>query len=694
MEFLKLANVFSKLEKTSKRLELAQEIARLFYGLPPHEAKIISYLLSGSLTPEFYGIEIGIGDKLAQQAISIVSGVSISQIETIYRKTGDLGTCAFELLENKKQMSFASQSLDVKKVYDNFYKIATISGAKSQESKIKLICELLSNSSPIESKIIIRFLVGNLRMGVGESTIIDGLSRVSVINEFYKFKELKIEEDESFLSEFTPVFKLEFEHNSKNTDEFLNYSWFIKKNQSVNKQIKQEKESEYSAIDCKDVQFEGKYVKIINSENITYYGFDFQEIKKNHKIAIERAFNLRSDLGEVSSILIEKSIFEIEKIGPVPFSPIRPALAERLPSSQEIFEKLGKCVVEGKYDGLRLQIHKKEGKVLLFSRRQEPVTHMFPEIVHSAIEDLNCSEAILEGEAIGFIEETNAFLPFQQTIQRKRKHEVDELSKQIPLKLFAFELLYLDGIDLTNLPYEQRREKLNKIIKENSIISVSQNTIAQKYQDIDRYFEKCVEDGLEGIVAKDLNAPYNAGARKFAWIKLKKSYSKKLADTVDVVVIGYFLGKGKRTKFGLGGLLTAIYEPENNQFKSIAKVGSGFTEEEMVQIFQSLQKDIIKEKEPDVLSNLIADRWVRPRLVLTLTADEITLSPTHLAGAGKLLDKDSKPIPEGLALRFPRLTAIRTDKDPKQATSEQEIIDMFLLSRSNQEDNNYENEEE
>ncbi len=387
---------------------------------------------------------------------------------------------------------------------------------------------------------------------------------------------------------------------------------------------------------------------------------------------LERAYNLTSDLGLVSETFYKKGIDGIKQVKPTPFNPIRPALAERLPDAEAIIKKIGEVLAEAKYDGFRLQCHKKANEVAIYSRKQEPMTHMFPDIIEAIKKQVKTRSAILEGEAIAFDEDTQSFLPFQTTITRKRKHGVEAKAKQSPLILFAFELLYADGEDYTQKPFSERRKQLEKIISPGKIIRPSQTITAKSPEELSKFFDQCVENGLEGIIAKDPQALYTAGARKFAWIKLKRSYQGNLADTIDAVVIGFYRGRGKRTEFGFGGLLTAIYEEKKQVFKTIAKVGTGFSEEQMIWLNKKLSENLLKEKPGNVDSELVPDFWVKPNLVVTLTADEITRSPTHTCARRQ---------GEGLALRFPRLTEIREDKAPTDATTEREILKLFSMQK-------------
>ncbi|MBI4214626.1 ATP-dependent DNA ligase [archaeon] len=317
-------------------------------------------------------------------------------------------------------------------------------------------------------------------------------------------------------------------------------------------------------------------------------------IKKGDKSLrepLERAYNMCSDLGLVTRTFIEKGEKALERFELVPGNPVRPALAERLPSAQEIIEKIGTCAVESKYDGFRLSLHKWDGNVRIFSRRLEDMTGMFPEVV-KAVKELKVRSIIFEGEALAVNEVTGEYRPFQETMQRKRKHGIKEKAAEFPLHLFAFDLLYLDGKDMMTKPYQERRSRLEKVFSKGKLITPSEMKIIGDAAKLEAFFDDAVSRGLEGVIAKDLKAPYVAGARKFAWIKLKRSYRSELADTIDVVIAGYYKGRGSRAEFGFGGLLTCVYDEEADEFKTLARIGSGFSEAQMAEFRKRL--DAIK----------------------------------------------------------------------------------------------------
>ncbi|MFH1750638.1 MAG: ATP-dependent DNA ligase [Candidatus Micrarchaeota archaeon] len=666
MHFLELANVFEIMEGTASRLRLTEQLADVYFHAKGPDVRHLTYLCQGILVPESLGIQLGVGDKLVQHAISRVSGKSIAQIEELYRKEGDLGIAAEKLLLAKSQSTLQHEDLTTRKVYDNFFKIATSSGSGSQDSKVNLIAELLTNASPMEAKHIVRFAQGSLRLGAGESTILDGLALSHIAYLVSKAKEIRngghIIKPKSIVPILTP----------SRTDRKAGEASSIDINfEGISEEIIIKKGDELSLGEGEG-EIRGEVQRLMEEGSKRTITLQILEEKKKYRGIFERAYNMRSDLGEVAEKVHSKQLDELQKIGPAVFSPIRPALAERLLTPGQIIEKLGECSVEGKYDGFRLQIHKKGSEIRIFSRKEEPMTHMFPDIVSAIRTEVDAKNAIFEGEAIAYDAVQKRFLPFQVTIQRKRKHGVGEMARELPLRLYAFELLFADGRDYTKEPYEARRRKLESVIRKGaSIVRISERIIAKSPIDLQAFFDKCLQEGLEGIIAKDQKAPYVAGARKFAWIKLKRSYGK-VADTFDVVIIGYYLGKGKRAQFEFGGVLTAVFDPESGRYKSIAKVGTGFSEEQMGEFREMLEKITLREKPKTVDSVMAPDLWVEPKIVIEVNADEISRSPTHAAGrtAGS---------EEGFALRFPRMVSIRKDKRPQDATTESEILELYEL---------------
>jgi DNA ligase 1 len=601
MDFTFLAELFESLERAPSRIEMTNLLARALNEVPSNDIKECVYLLQGKLCPDYEGLELGLGENLVIASFEKSTGYSKEKIEERFRKTGDLGEVIQELSSLRLQKSLFTERLSVQKVFLSLKKIAGSEGKGSQESKLKLLAQLLNSATPLEAKFVVRIVLGKTRLGVGDSTILDALAL---------------------------IYSAEFE--KKNVLQ-------VKKIEENLKEKKDEKRTAEKALRLKQLLRE----------------------------KIEEKYNIFPDLGFLAFKLKQKGLEGLNEISITPGTPVRPTLAERLSNSNEIIEKLGKCAVEHKLDGFRVSVHK--NRVWLFSRKMEEMTHMFPEIVEGVQKQVNVKSAILEGEALAFNEKEKRFHPFQVTIQRKRKHGINEKAKEFPLTLFLFDAMMINDKDIMGLPFMERRKKLEEIVLKGNRLKLTNLIITDSSTKIDDFFSISVKNGLEGIIAKDLNAPYIAGARKFSWIKLKKSYAKDLADTIDVVIIGYFFGKGKRTRFGVGALLSAVYDEVSDSFKSVAKIGTGISEEQLKELEEMLSGIALKKKPLNVESEIEPDVWVKPVHVIEVAADEITRSPIHAA---------AKTSEGGLALRFPRMFRFRPDKSAFEATSEAELVSL------------------
>jgi len=399
---------------------------------------------------------------------------------------------------------------------------------------------------------------------------------------------------------------------------------------------------------------------------------------KSLRPQLERAYNICADIGKIAKIFKKKGIGGVKKVKAMVGTPIRTAQAERLPSAEKIIEKLGRCASEKKFDGFRTQIHiwqeKGKKKVRIFSRNLENITQMFPDIVGAA-QKIKVKSAVLDGEAIGYNPQTGEFLPFQETVQRKRKYGIKEKAKEVPLKVFVFDLLFLNGKDLIFAPFSKRRRLLEGVlgkVKPEEAIQLAEQQIISTPKELRQEFDLAISEGLEGLVLKKLDSVYQAGARNFNWVKYKRTTEGELADTVDCLVLGYYRGRGKRAGFGIGAFLTGVYDEASEKFFTIAKIGTGLSDEQWKEMKKKCD-EVKVEKKPEeyvVDKNLFCDVWVRPMIVVEIKADEITRSPVHTAGKTQ---KES-----GFALRFPRLVRFR-DKDPEQATTVKEVLRLYEI---------------
>ncbi len=575
MEFSIISEMFEKMEKTTKRIELTDILVELLKKTPKEIIPIVVYLLQGIIRPNFEGVELGVAEKLAIRAISKSAGLSIKKIEDDYRKGGDLGLTASNILKLKTQTTFTAEKITIERVYETLFKIAKLEGKGSQDLKMKYISSLLNDATPLEAKFVLKLLLGTLRLGVAENTVMDALA----------------------------------------------------------------------------IAFTGK---------------------KENKIQIENAYNVSSDLGKVSLIVATAGIDEIKKFKISLFSPIRPMLADRVQSEEDAIKKMPEqFAAEYKLDGERVQIHKQENNIILFSRSLENITQYYPDIIENVEKSLNVDEGVFEAEIVPINENTGEFLPFQELMHRRRKHKLEKAVSEYPITVNFFDVLYFDKKDCLNLKYSERRKILEKLVKEDSFSKLVPMLLVKNENEIEDFLENSINSGCEGLMLKTLDAPYRAGTRGSNWLKLKREYRNELGDSLDLIVIGAYFGRGRRT--GLyGTLLLGTYNPDKDNFPSVCKVGTGFTDESLDQLYQILSNKVTIKKNSKIVSEMEADVWFEPELVLEIVASEITLSPIHKTGLN-LIRKGS-----GFALRFPKFTGkIRYEKTVEDASTDEEVLTLY-----------------
>jgi DNA ligase 1 len=390
---------------------------------------------------------------------------------------------------------------------------------------------------------------------------------------------------------------------------------------------------------------------------------------KSLRKRLERAYNETSDLGLVGKTLWEGGIEAVDALGIRVGNPVRPALAERLPSAEAIIAKLGRVAVERKYDGFRCQVHKAGSDVRIFSRNLEDLTASFPEITESARRQVVASTAIFEGEALAYNPLSDEYLPFQQTVRRRRKHGVEETAAELPLRLFAFDILYANGESVMERSYAERHAMLENMVQGGDTILISESRTTDEPDELLEVFDDSIQHGLEGIVAKRPDSPYQAGARNYNWVKLKRVQAGNLQDTVDCVIVGYIYGRGRRAAFGVGALLVAVYDPELDVFPTVTKIGTGLSDAQWREVRERCEPYVSERKPARVESNIEPSVWVEPQVVIEVLADEITRSPVHPTGA----DEGG----QGYALRFPRVVSFREDKKPEDVTTVAEIVELY-----------------
>ncbi|MEM4260180.1 MAG: ATP-dependent DNA ligase [Candidatus Woesearchaeota archaeon] len=582
MNYSSLAGIYEKLEKTSKRLEKILILSEFLKKIKEDELEQVILLLQGKVFPEWDERKLGIAEKIVIKAINIATGISTENIEKEWKKTGDLGLTTENMIINKKQHSLFSQYITVKKVVSNLEKLAGLSGSGALDNKVQLIAELLTSATPKEAKYIVRTLLEDLRVGLGEGTIRD-----AIVWAFFG-KELNITYD-------------------KNENELL----------------------------------------ISNDDREKY---------NSYILKVQEVIDISNDFSKVIS-KAKKGLKELEKLNIEIGKPVKVMLAQKVQNLKEGFERVGKPAdLEYKYDGFRMQIHNKDGKITIFTRRLENVTLQFPEVIEIIKKNVQSNNFIIDCEAVGYDVKTKKYLPFQNISQRiKRKYKIDDMAKKYPVELNIFDILVNEGKTLIKVPFKKRREIIEKIVKpENLKIRLAENMITSDEKDGEKFYKKSLEAGNEGIILKKLDGIYKPGSRVGFMVKLKP-----VMETLDLVVVGAEWGTGKRS-----GWLTSFTLAcrKDDEFIEIGKVGTGFKELEheggggftFQQMTDLLKPLIIKEKGREV--------DIKPGLVIEVKYEEIQKSPSYSSG---------------YALRFPRLVRIREDRSPNECSSISEVIDLF-----------------
>ena len=580
MKFNKLAQLFSELEGTPKRLEMIDILSEFFKGIKEkrdfEDLDKLIYLLQGQLVPNIKQFpKMGIAEKMIIEALSIHSGVEIKKIKVLLVKQGDIGATAELILsKRKKQKSLfdyneenIATSLELSDLYSELKKIALTEGSGSHDIKLGILRGLMRRSSPLETKYLLRIITSTLRVGVQSPTIIEGLA----------------------------------------------------------------------------LAFTGS---------------------RDNKKFIERAYSLHPDLGEISKVLSKHDLDKVKEIDIEYGTPILSMLASR-DIYTEFVNRLGTpFIAEYKLDGERLQIHKAGDKIILFSRRLLDISEQYPDVCEVIKENVEADKVIFEGEVVAMDHVYEKMLPFQVLSKRRRKYDVEDISKEVPVCLYVFDLLKYGEKSFIDYPLPKRRKKLEEIIKERDELRLVKSVIINSTEELLDFFNSARSEGNEGIMAKSIqdDARYQAGNRGFLWIKLKSLEGGKLKDSVDVVIVGAFYGKGRRTGV-LGTYIGAVYDPKTDRFIAFTRFFSGLTEEMSESLTKDMEKYKVERKPNNVICEDSPDVWLNPEVVMEITGDEITIS--------------DKFATLGYSLRFPVFQRIRDEKNPKDITTIEEIKELY-----------------
>lgn len=553
MEYKKLSELYEKLISTTKRLEKIEILSNFLKKLSKEDKDVI-YLLLGKIYPDYREEKIGISDKLVIKSISKATGFSDKEIIQKWKTLGDLGKVGEYFSKNKTQTNFQTKELTTKHVLDVLRKLPTLEGKGTVSQKLSLITELFTSASPLEAHYLVRTLLGDLRIGIQESTIREAISKA-----FFK------------------------------------------------------------GLASKEVQ---------------------------------NAIDKTNDLALVFKIAKDKDLEELKKLKLIVGVPIKAMLAQKVLNIKEGFKVVGKpCAIEYKYDGFRLMIHKKDNKIFLFTRRLENVTKQFPEIVEYSLKYVKASSFILDSEVVGYDRKTKKYTSFQAISQRiKRKYDIKKLMEKLPVEINVFDILYYNGSSVLNEPFEKRTALIKKIIENKPYkIICAKQIITSNEKEAEEFYKKALRDGQEGVMMKNLKSSYKPGRRVGNMIKIKPEERD-----LDLTITRAEYGVGKRS--GWLSSFTLACKGDDGKFLEIGKVGTGIRELEnsggvtFKQLTKLLKPLIIKEKGKEV--------FVKPKIIISVTYQEIQKSPTYNSG---------------LALRFPRVVALRPDKPLSEITSLKEI---------------------
>lgn len=561
MDYQKLVEVYGRLESTSKRLEKTHILSEF---LKSTQDEKVLLLVQGRVFPNWDQRELGMASKLLLKALSSASGASMEQIDKMWRETGDLGEAASRLVGKKSQVTLFSQTLSCSKVFDNLRKIAELEGEGVVDRKAQLIAELLSSAKGVEAKYIIRTVLQEMRIGLGEGTLRD-----SIVWAFFG-KECAAQYDK-----------------------------------------------------------EKNELKVENQEK-------YDESAQ----LVQDAFDMLNDFVEVAS-LARKGREALENISLVPMRPVKVMLYQKAKGVADGFEMVGTpAALEFKYDGFRLQIHKKGGKIVLYTRRLEDVTAQFPDVVSAVNELVNCDEFIIDAEAVGIDRQSGKYRPFQEISQRiKRKYDIEDVAQKFPVEVVIFDALFAQK-SLLQTPFLDRRKLLGSIVSERlGVLRLARETLCSSVDEAQEFYKKSLDDGNEGIMMKNLQAIYKPGSRVGFGVKVKPTM-----DTLEVVIVGAEWGEGKRGQW-LASFIVAVQDKDTGELKEIGRVGTGIKEKSEEGVSFAQMTDLLR---PNIVSESAREVRVKPSVVIEVDYEEIQSSPTYSSG---------------FALRFPRFVRLREDRN-------------------------------
>ncbi len=586
MRYAILVEVYEQLEATTKRLEKTHILAQFLKKVPEDDLDRIALLLQGRIFPAWNETVVGVASRLVLKAISAATGIEQAKVEKEWKKTGDLGVTAENLIRGKKQRTLTSSRLMVQKVFDNLRKLPAIEGSGTVDKKIGLIAELLTSAEPKEAKYIVRTVLEDLRVGVGDGTLRDAI--------VWAFFDSEI----------------------------------------------------HARYDEKE--------KTFSPENREHY---------NELVdAVQNAYDVSTDFGSVAKEAKTKGLKGIQKADITIGKPLKVMLFQKADDLADAFERVGKpAALEFKYDGFRLQIHKKGSVIRLFTRRLDDVTKQFPDVVDYVAKNAKGDAFILDAEAVGYDAKTKKYLPFQNISQRiKRKYDIKEMAEKYPVELNVFDLMAHHGENVMNKPFKERRKLIEKMISPTKLkIVVSKQLVTSDVKEAQKFYDESLTRGEEGVMAKNLEGIYKPGSRVGFGVKVKPTM-----ETLDLIIVRAEWGEGKRS--GWLSSFTLACRDGDGKFLEIGKVGTGIKELEQEEGGGVTFEGLTKALKPLVVDEKGKEVTVKPKLVVEIAFEEVQKSPTYASG---------------YALRFPRLIRVREDKGKNDVSTLEQVERLYKEQR-------------
>lgn len=601
-----LAKTFSLIESTTKRLEknayLTSFLLLVIQRSAQDDYKSLLqtvYLCINRLSPDYEGIELGIGESLLIKAIAESTGRSLTVIKADLKREGDLGLVAMNSKSSQKTL-FKPKPLTLPFVFSHLKEIATTAGHSSQAKKVSIITKLLAACQDIEAKYIIRSLEGKLRIGNAERSVLVAVAHAIVLAEKEK----------------------------------ANKRW---SNEKLAKRLEEAT----------------LMIKSVYSELPTY--------------------------DKVIPALLGVGVDRLKEICKLtPGVPLKPMLAKPTKAIGEVLDRFENqhFTCEYKYDGERAQVHMLEnGTVGVFSRNSEDMSKKYPDLVDQLPKCIKetTKSFVLDAEAVAIDRTTLKLMPFQELSRRKRK-DVKMEDIQVRVCLFAFDLLYLNGEPLLQKPLSERRKLLRDHFQPISgEFDFAKSSDAESTEQIQSFLEDSVKDGCEGLMVKMLDSEasyYEPSRRSVNWLKLKKDYLAGVGDSLDLVVVGGYYGKGKRTNV-YGAFLLACYDEDSETYQTICKIGTGFSDEMLQSHYKELKPLELEKVRGDIsVGGAKPDVWFEPKVVWEVLTADLSLSPIYTAAQGVVEER-------GISLRFPRFIRVRDDKNADDATQPDLIAEMY-----------------